>query len=66
MKKKLNIPIGDVLIDPDYEKNIPPTFVLPESFVRHTKRIGDEQDITIDYNMEDDDVVRSSTQLFKM
>lgn len=54
--RKLNIPICDVLIDNEYEKNVQPNFKLPTSFIRHTKKIGDEPDVTIDYNMEDDDL----------
>ena len=59
-KKNLNIPICDVSIDTDYEKNIQPNFQLSSSFVRLTKKIGDEPDISIDYNMEDEDLVSNS------
>lgn len=54
-KKKLNIPIGDVNIDPEYEINVKANFQIPNSYVRHTKKIGDEGDITIDYILEPED-----------
>jgi hypothetical protein len=60
IKKPINIPIGDFTIDSDYEKNVLPNFKLPPSFVRHTKKIGDERDIAADYVMEDDDQVNVS------
>jgi hypothetical protein len=56
-KKKLNIPVCDVQNDSEYEKNVTSDFVLPQNYVRHTKKIGDEEDITIDYCLEDDDKV---------
>ena len=59
VKKPLNIPIGDVITDPDYEANIPANYNIPTSFVRHTRKIGDEPDMSIDYFMEDDDLVSS-------
>ncbi len=57
VKKKLNIPIGDVDIDGDYEKNVAPNFVLPGNFIRHTRRVGDEADLLLDYVMDDADEV---------
>lgn len=57
LKKKVNIPICDVGVDPDYEKNVPATFLLPNSYLRHSKKIGDEIDISIDYNMDSQDIV---------
>jgi hypothetical protein len=56
-KKRLNIPVCDVAIDTDYDKLIPPNFKLATEFVRHTKKIGDEADISIDYILEDEDLV---------
>lgn len=44
-------------IDPIYETIISPDYVIPQSYVRHTKKIGDEEDPTIDYCLEDDDKV---------
>ena len=55
-KKRFNIPVGDVNNDDDYDKNVPPSFVLPTSYVRYIKRIGIDDDPTIDYNVEDDDL----------
>ena len=55
-KKKFNIPVGDVNNDDDYNKNVTPSFILPTSYVRYIKRIGIEDDPTIDYNVEDDDL----------
>lgn len=64
-KKKFNIPIGDVTIDDDYEKNVTASFVLPTSYVRYIKRIGLEDDPTVDYNVEDEDLkwIRSHPSL---
>lgn len=56
-KKKLNIPVGDVKIDPSYDQNVSPDFIIPQSYVRYTKKIGDEEDSTIDYCLEQDDFV---------
>ena len=53
----MNIPICDVGVDPDYEKNVSATFQLPNSYLRHSKKIGDEVDISIDYNMDSQDIV---------
>lgn len=51
-RRKINIPICDVLKDDEYDKIIKPTFHLSTSYVRHVRHIGDEADITIDYNIE--------------
>jgi hypothetical protein len=32
---------------------------LPPHFIRHTKKIGDEPDITVDYCIEDEDLVNA-------
>lgn len=53
-KKKLNIPVGDVRVDASYA--VPRDYVLPSSYVKHTKRIGDEADVTVDYIAEEEDV----------
>ena len=57
IKKKVNIPICDVGVDPDYEKNVSASFTLPNGYLRHSKKIGDEVDISIDYNMDSQDIV---------
>jgi hypothetical protein len=54
--KKLNIPICDVLIDPDYETIIKADYVQLPNYVRHTKKIDDEPDMTVDYNIEEEDL----------
>ena len=55
----MNIPICDVATDQDYDRNVKDNFILPPSYVRHSKKIGDEADISIDYNMDDQDLVRT-------
>ena len=57
----MNIPICDVATDHDYEKNVTAVFELPNSYLRHSKKIADEADIGVDYNMDDQDMVRIST-----
>ena len=49
--------------DPDYEKNVTATFELPNSYLRHSKKIADEADIGVDYNMDDQDMVSKSAAL---
>ena len=51
--------------DPDYEKNVTATFELPNSYLRHSKKIADEADIGVDYNMDDQDMV-SRSAAFKL
>jgi len=46
-----------VFPDEEYEKLVPPNFVMPSSYVRHSKKLGDENDITIDYILECEDKV---------
>jgi hypothetical protein len=59
VKKKLNIPIGDVDIDHDYEKNVSANFTLPSNFIR---RVGDEADLLLDYIMDVEDEVSPSAR----
>mmetsp|Transcript_23137 Transcript_23137/g.33901 ORF Transcript_23137/g.33901 Transcript_23137/m.33901 type:complete len:655 (-) Transcript_23137:198-2162(-) len=56
-KKKLNIPIGDVSYDADYDTQVPSDFSVPQNYVRYTKKIGDDEDITVDYCLESEDMV---------
>jgi hypothetical protein len=51
--------VGDVKIDPLYDTIVSADFVIPQSYVRYTKKIGDEEDPTIDYCLEEDDRVSS-------
>jgi hypothetical protein len=60
VRKKLNIPVTDIGQDHKYDDdNVFTPFVLPASYVRHIKIMGDEADLTIDYCIEDEDLVRS-------
>jgi hypothetical protein len=63
-KKSLNIPIGDVTTDPDYNKDVPPTYVVPSHYVKYLRKIGDEEDVSVDYVVDGDDEVRCSMCLF--
>jgi enhancer of polycomb-like protein len=60
-KRKLNIPVGDVSTDPDYEKIVKPNYILSNSYLKYMKKIGDDEDVSIDYNMEDEDLTWIST-----
>ena len=57
VKKKVNIPICDTHVDGDYDSIVSPTFQLPQNYIRHVRRIGDEVDVTMDYNIDADDKV---------
>jgi len=37
--------------------NVSASYVQPSNYVRHIKRIGDEIDPSIDYSIEDEDIV---------
>ena len=56
-KKKLNIPIGDVAYDEEYEQNVAATYCVPSILIRHARKVGDESDLLIDYVVENDDLV---------
>eukprot|EP01038_Epipyxis_sp_PR26KG_P004496 gene4496-6352_t len=56
-KKKLNIPICDVVIDDEYENNLLANFTISSSYARYARKIGDDTDYTIDYNFEEEDEV---------
>lgn len=60
----MNIPICDVQIDPDYEKNVTPTFVQSVPYIKYVRRVGDDTDITTDYQCDKDDEVRGTTTMF--
>jgi hypothetical protein len=55
----LNIPVGNVNVDLDYDSFILPTYEIPSGFLRHIKKIGDEADPAIDYVVEDEDLVEN-------
>lgn len=64
VKKKLNIPVTDIAQDKKYDDdNVMSPFVLPTSYVRHIKIMSDEPDLTVDYCIEDEDMVRKNTRL---
>lgn len=54
-KKKLNIPVCDVNTDADYEKNVKATFKQTETFVRYTRRMADEPNLSEDYVIDAQD-----------
>ena len=56
VKKSYNIPICDV-VEQHHDEIVKPTFELPENYIRHVRRFGDEADITVDCNMDADDKV---------
>lgn len=58
-KKKLNIPVCNVQNDLEYHTIVTADYVIPQNYVRHAKKIGDEDDVTIDYNADEKDIVRS-------
>ena len=51
-KKKINLPVTDCREDPDYEKNVKPTYQIPKSYVRYVRKVGDETDMALDYCMD--------------
>ena len=58
----------DIGQDKQYEDdNVFTAFVLPASYVRHIKIMGDEADLTVDYCIEDEDMVIHNfiTSLYK-
>lgn len=59
VKKKLNIPVTDIAQDNRYDDDnaFSSAFVLPPNYVRHIKIMGDEADVTMDYCIEDEDLV---------
>ena len=40
---------------PDYTKNVPPTYHVPTSFVRHVPKTATEVDETVEYNIDRED-----------
>jgi hypothetical protein len=55
VKKRLNIPTPIVLTVEDYDKYLAPTYRQPAAYVKHTKKLHDEPDPSIDYIAEPDD-----------
>ena len=56
-KKRLNIPTPIVLTVEDYDTHLASTYVQPAAYVKHTKKLNDEADPSIDYIAEPDDLV---------
>ena len=46
-------------IDTEYNKEIPPNYRIPSVYVKHSKKIGDEADVSLDYIVDLDDEVSS-------
>jgi hypothetical protein len=56
-KKPVNIPICEVTIDEDYEAQIPITYSLPPSYVKHIRKIVENTDVGTDFVADADDLV---------
>lgn len=63
IKKGLSIPICDITIDQDYDKHVKANFTLPCSYLKYSKKLGDEVNITIDYNIDQDDEIWIRSQI---
>ena len=53
--KKKEIPTPNITLVPDYTKNVPPTYHVPTSFVRHVPKTATEVDETVEYNIDRED-----------
>jgi hypothetical protein len=51
-RKKINLPVTDCADDPNYEKDVPANYQVPSSYVRYVRRVGNEADMSVDYNMD--------------
>ncbi len=58
-KKPINIPICDIREDEEYSNKTVTNYHLPVSYVKYVKNISDENDLTVDYNVDTEDEVRS-------
>ena len=58
-KKKLNIPTPIVLTVEEYDKFLSDSYRQPTAYVKHTKKLHDEADPSIDYVAEPDDQVQN-------
>ena len=56
-KKKLNIPVGDVLVDPEYDTFFPANYTVPSGYVRYIVKLSDDVDLISDYCCDADDEV---------
>ena len=55
-RKKLNIPVPIVEEDPDYEKNVSPSFVTPSSHVLRDYTLDRMGGALYDYSLEEEDI----------
>ena len=51
-RKKINLPVTDCVDDPTYEDDVPANLKVPSSYVRYVRRVGNEADISVEYNMD--------------
>lgn len=56
-KKKLNIPVGDVIVDPAYDTFVPANFTVPSGYIRYIVKLSDEPDPISDYFCDEADEV---------
>ena len=57
IKKILNIPICDVTVDTDYNKDVVANYHLPPVYLKHNKKIGDDVDVSLEYILDKEDEV---------
>lgn len=62
-KKRLNIPIGEVDIDLEYDLETAADFELPFNYIRSSRKLGTEGDVTLDCNVDQQDKVCVSAAL---
>lgn len=53
--KQKEIPTPNITLVPDYTKNVPPTYHVPTSFVRHVPKTATEVEETVEYNLDRED-----------
>jgi hypothetical protein len=49
--------VCNVQNDSEYNTIVAADYVIPQNYVRHAKKIGDEEDVTVDYNADEKDIV---------
>jgi hypothetical protein len=54
-RKKINLPVTDCVDDPTYENDLLANYKVPSSYVRYVRRVGNEADMSVDYNVDVDD-----------
>mmetsp|Transcript_15311 Transcript_15311/g.33081 ORF Transcript_15311/g.33081 Transcript_15311/m.33081 type:complete len:829 (+) Transcript_15311:165-2651(+) len=53
--KKLEIPVPTITTVKQYTTDIPPTFPIPQSYVRYIPPTYEENDVTVEYNVDSED-----------